>query len=323
MTMMRMPGVVAARDRVGDLGPRRVVHRDQAEEAELALGVARAGGQRAFGEAAPAREREHAQPLPASARPPRRSRARSSARAAAPRRRPSMRVQQRAAPPRARPWCGRTVARRRGVERRHQLAAAGRSGTGGGAARSRAVGVDVGAERRARAQQRDLGRVAASAPSASSRSGVVARRDRRPPSREAQRSRSARLGARRVELDLASAAVQTATGSHPVLGQRAGLVGADHVGRAERLHRAQPLDERAAARERAHGDGERERDHRQQPLGDVAGEQPDGEHDARPTATARRRRSRPGRRRPPSRPRRARSARRPGAPGARAGWAPP
>ena len=39
--------------------------------------------------------------------------------------------------------------------------------------------------------------------------------------------------------------------AHAVLGQRAGLVGADHVGRAERLDRAEALDQRAAACEQA------------------------------------------------------------------------
>ena len=64
---------------------------------------------------------------------------------------------------------------------------------------------------------------------------------------------------------------------HPVLGQRARLVGADDVGGAERLDRAQPLDERAAAGEHRHADGERERDRRQQALGDVGDDQADRE----------------------------------------------
>ena len=67
--------------------------------------------------------------------------------------------------------------------------------------------------------------------------------------------------------------------AHAVLGQRAGLVGADHVGRAERLDRAQALDDRAAPHELAHPDRERERDDRQQSLGHVADEQADGEDD--------------------------------------------
>ena len=49
------------------------------------------------------------------------------------------------------------------------------------------------------------------------------------------------------------------------------------VGRAERLDRAQPLDERAAPREPGHADRERERDRRQQPLGDVGDDQADRE----------------------------------------------
>ena len=71
--------------------------------------------------------------------------------------------------------------------------------------------------------------------------------------------------------------VQTRSRAHPVLGQRAGLVGADHGRRAERLDRAQPLDERAAARELGDADRERERDRRQQPLGHVGDDQPDRE----------------------------------------------
>ena len=66
--------------------------------------------------------------------------------------------------------------------------------------------------------------------------------------------------------------------AHPVLGQRAGLVGADHVRRAERLDGAQALDHRAAAHQLANADRERERDHRQQALRHVAHEQADREH---------------------------------------------
>ena len=75
------------------------------------------------------------------------------------------------------------------------------------------------------------------------------------------------LSERRPELDR----------PHPVLRQRAGLVGADDVGRAERLDRAQPLDEGAAARQHRHPDGERQRDRRQQPLGNVGDDQADRE----------------------------------------------
>ena len=66
---------------------------------------------------------------------------------------------------------------------------------------------------------------------------------------------------------------------HAVLGQRAGLVGADHRGRAERLDRAESLDERAL-RERGRG---RRRPSAsvivgQQTLGHVGDQQADGEH---------------------------------------------
>ena len=65
---------------------------------------------------------------------------------------------------------------------------------------------------------------------------------------------------------------------HPVFGEGAGLVGADHVGRAEGLHRAQPLDDRPPPDQVADPDRQRERDDRQQALRHVAGDQPDREH---------------------------------------------
>ena len=64
---------------------------------------------------------------------------------------------------------------------------------------------------------------------------------------------------------------------HPPLGQRPGLVRADHVSRAERLDCRQPLDQRAAARHPPDADREREGDRRQQALGHVRDEQPDRE----------------------------------------------
>ncbi len=67
--------------------------------------------------------------------------------------------------------------------------------------------------------------------------------------------------------------------SHPVLGQGSGLVRADHVRRAQRLHRAEALDDRAAAHQLADADRQRQRDHRQQSLGDVADQEAHREDD--------------------------------------------
>ena len=66
---------------------------------------------------------------------------------------------------------------------------------------------------------------------------------------------------------------------HAVLGERAGLVGADDVGRPEGLDRAQALDERSPARETTDADRQRERDRRQQTLRHVRDEQADREDD--------------------------------------------
>ena len=66
---------------------------------------------------------------------------------------------------------------------------------------------------------------------------------------------------------------------HPVFGQGARLIGADHVRRAERLDGAEPFHDSAAANQFAHADREGQGDHGQQPLGNIADQQPDGEHD--------------------------------------------
>ena len=66
--------------------------------------------------------------------------------------------------------------------------------------------------------------------------------------------------------------------AHPVLGERAGLVGADHAGRSEGLDRAEPLHERAAACEDPNAERECERDRREEALGDVRDDQTDCEH---------------------------------------------
>ncbi len=65
--------------------------------------------------------------------------------------------------------------------------------------------------------------------------------------------------------------------AHAPLGQRAGLVAADDVGRAERLHRGQALDERPPPGHAPDADRQRERDRRQEPLRDVRHEQADRE----------------------------------------------
>ena len=142
-----------------------------------------------------------------------------------------------------------------------------------------AVRVDVGPERASCLQQRDLGRITRHV-AVGLEPRVVASRRRLGKRRQRWRARAGgRL--RSVRLD-ARCAVRGPRfdRAHPVLGQRAGLVGADHIGGPERLDRAQALDQSATAREQPHGDRERERDHRQQPLGHVAGQQPDREHDA-------------------------------------------
>ncbi len=105
-------GRVAARDRVGHLRPRRVDHRDQAEQDEVALGVL---APRRDG-SSPSRRRRR-RPAPAgparrssstSPRPRLRSRRRGRARPVGVRRCTCSA----GAPPPARPWCGPTARRR-------------------------------------------------------------------------------------------------------------------------------------------------------------------------------------------------------------------
>ena len=55
--------------------------------------------------------------------------------------------------------------------------------------------------------------------------------------------------------------------AHPVLGDRAGLVGADEGGRPQRLDRLQPSDQRMLIGHLLGADGQRQRDGRQQPFG--------------------------------------------------------
>lgn len=65
---------------------------------------------------------------------------------------------------------------------------------------------------------------------------------------------------------------------HVVLGESARLIGADHVGGAEGLHRAQPLDHRTAPHQAAYAQCQGQGDDRQQSFGDVAHQQADREH---------------------------------------------
>jgi hypothetical protein len=73
---------------------------------------------------------------------------------------------------------------------------------------------------------------------------------------------------------------------HAVLGQGAGLVGADHGGRAQRLHRGEVLDQNAFPRQALAGHGQRQGDGRQQSLGDVGDDDADREHGAVPERQA-------------------------------------
>ena len=88
--------------------------------------------------------------------------------------------------------------------------------------------------------------------------------------------RRARSRRRRPE---APAAVTTRCRHHLVAGERAGLVGADHRDRAERLDRRQPADDRVAARHRLHADRQRDRQHRGQTLRDRGDRKADDGHE--------------------------------------------
>ena len=66
--------------------------------------------------------------------------------------------------------------------------------------------------------------------------------------------------------------------AHAILRERAGLVRADHAGRSEGLHRAEPLHESTATCEHPNAERQRERDRRQQTLGHVRDDETDGKH---------------------------------------------
>ncbi len=155
--------------------------------------------------------------------------------------------------------------------------------------------------------QRDLHRVAQRRPPALALHDAARRRVR------AAVLASARDGAppRSVRVDPAGRVVAGAAGhggaggrpdrdrGHLVAGDRAGLVGADHGGRAEGLDRLQPADQGVLAGHGVRGPGQRERDGGQQALGHQGDGDPDGEHEAlgegHARARARRRRTRPRR----------------------------
>ena len=63
---------------------------------------------------------------------------------------------------------------------------------------------------------------------------------------------------------------------HTVFCERAGLVGTNHGGRTEGLHRTEPLDQGALASEGANSDAQREGDRREESFGNVADEQANG-----------------------------------------------
>ena len=128
-------------------------------------------------------------------------------------------------------------------------------------------------------EHRQLGRIAGRVAARRRRVRVVARRHRVPEPAKDGCALLVGAGAFGGRVDVERLRRRPDRGDlHPVLGQGAGLVGADHVRRAERLDRAQALDHRAAAHQLADTDRERERDHRQQALRHVADEQPDREH---------------------------------------------
>ena len=289
-------------------------------QAEVALGVVA----RSAGTARPRRghgdRRRPARGAPRAPRP-RRARGRVARRprraGSPPRRRPasccSGRAARRARPSRAPP------SRRCRVDRRHELQGRDRSGTG-----ARAPPPRVARPSRLRAARPPRAGPA--------RSGRRCRPRRCPPApssalvhaASAAASRRSAAGGCATACGAASqatapAGVQTRGRPHAVLGERPGLVGADHRRRAERLDRAQALHERAALGEAPRADGERQGDRGQQPLGDVGDEQADRERHRVARAAARRSAFRAARRPPRRRPPRGRSGSRPAGPRSGAG----
>ena len=75
-------------------------------------------------------------------------------------------------------------------------------------------------------------------------------------------------------------------GVHPVLGQRPGLVGADHGGRAQGLHGRQMSDQYIPLGHPLGSDGQRQRDRRQQSFGHVRHDDPNREDEIGPEGQA-------------------------------------
>ena len=242
-TMIRIPARWQRVDRVGDLGPRRVEHRDQAEQAvRLGLGLlARARGTPSS--VAPGDARAPAAPARRSRRP-----AVEPLAPAVVERPLAVGVQdasQRAAPPRARPWRARTSPVARGRRRSTSARSAGSKWNRLPAPRRAPLGRDVGAQaaggeragrsrsgrRCARRRPRQLG-VGARAAASSSAERALA---------EARRAGSVGL----LEVDVAAPArIRSVTRirfsvSVPVLSVQITVV------EPERLDGAQPLDQRA------------------------------------------------------------------------------
>ena len=260
------PGPVAPRDGAGHLRPGRVDHRDQPDQAQVALGGLAAG--------------------PATATPVARRRATASTR---------------------RPLRGVAVDALDGVDPGVRHVAVATTGctarTSSGAplvcsarpsSRSRRRSTSLAAADRSGTWRRRPVRAAATPAPQSAAAPAAApprwdRRWRRPAGGAAAFGSGAAASSR-----AASAAVRRPTGRlrididgalgrpdlddpHPVTGERPGLVGADNVGRTERLDGAETLHQRAAPGQLPDAGCQRERDRRQQPLGDVGDEQPDRE----------------------------------------------
>ena len=247
---------------------------DEAEEARLALGLLAPSGSGRRRASAPPGDGEHAQALAACARGgatldaaphgavERRARSRRRPPIASQRREHllgrALRVHARARRPRSSTVdISRSVGSKWNSSPARALARARRGRPTPSRAAASSSAISVGSPRDFPAVRR---------PSSALLQAAAARRRA---GRARRRAGADRSSPSPVALDRPPSGVQTRDGAHPVLGQRPGLVGADHGRRAERLDRAKPLDERAAAGEPPHADGERERDRRQQALGDV------------------------------------------------------
>ena len=267
-----------AGDRSGDVGPGRVDHRDQPEQGQPGLGVRRAGrGSGSAGSRRAGRSASTRRPLPRTGRWSVCSCTRAvvvertgmaavpaaSVAAAAARSPGAPLVCTRCRPP----------ARPSSVDIRLRWASKWKIASG---ARPRAGGST--ATPRSAARRSSASSVGSPLPAGWPSLGTFGGRTGR-----GRRWRAAVRGDRRSGVVASSSrAGQPQPGdAHPVLGERPGLVGADHRRRAERLHRGEPLDDRALAGQFPHADGQRQRDRRQQSLGHVGHDQADGEADRR------------------------------------------